>query len=141
MLFLVDKQGKMSYYISIVRNKRTERVNTMENQINKLLENIKEDYINWSTKNGTEAISSYSQGVLDDFDNNVQVKHGKKYIKIVGGISSGVWGFIVATDNHPKFKKGDILKAAGYNAPATNAARGNVFEDYTIRWTGPLYLS
>ena len=112
----------------------------MEQQINKLLENIKEDYINWSTHNGKKEISSYTQGVLDNFDDNVQVKHGKKYIKIVGGISSGVWGFIVATDNHPKFKKGDILKAAGYNNPATNAARGNVFEDYTIRWTGPLYL-
>ena len=112
----------------------------MEQQINKLLENIKEDYINWSTHNGKKEISSYTQGVLDNFDDNVQVKHGKKYIKIVGGISSGVWGFIVAPDDHPKFKKGDILKAAGYNNPATNAARGNVFEDYTIRWTGPLYL-
>ena len=112
----------------------------MEQQINKLLENIKEDYINWSTHNGKKEIRSYTQGVLDNFDDNVQVKHGKKYIKIVGGISSGVWGFIVATDDHPKFKKGDILKAAGYNNPATNAARGNVFEDYTIRWTGPLYL-
>ena len=33
-----------------------------------------------------------------------------------------------------------MLKAAGYNAPATNFARGNVFEDAhngTIaRWTG-----
>ena len=112
----------------------------MEQQINKLLENIKEDYINWSTHNGKKEISSYTQGVLDNFDDNVQVKHGKKYIKIVGGISSGVWGFIVATDDHPKFNKGDILKDAGYNNPATNAARGNVFEDYTIRWTGPLYL-
>ena len=112
----------------------------MEQQINKLLENIKEDYINWSTHNGKKEISSYTQGVLDNFDDNVQDKHGKKYIKIVGGISSGVWCFIVATDDHPKFKKGDILKAAGYNNPATNAARGNVFEDYTIRWTGPLYL-
>lgn len=112
----------------------------MEQQINKLLENIKKDYIKWSTHNGKKEISSYTQGVLDNFDDNVQVKHGKKYIKIVGGISSGVWGFIVATDDHPKFKKGDILKAAGYNNPATNAARGNVFEDYTIRWTGPLYL-
>ena len=31
--------------------------------------------------------------------------------------------------------------AAGYNAPARNAARGNVLEGgYQIRWTGPLYL-
>lgn len=113
----------------------------MQAQIDTLLDNIKADYINWSTKGGKEKLSSYSQGVVDNFDENVEVKHGKKYIKIVGGVSSGVWGFIVATDNHPKFKKGDILKAAGYNAPAMNAARGNVFENYTIRWTGPLYLN
>ena len=113
----------------------------MQTQIENLLAKIKTDYINWSTSNGTKPISSYTQGVLDNFDDNVEVKHGKKYIKIVGGISNGVWGFIVATDDHPKFKKGDILKAAGYNNPATNAARGNLFEDYTIRWTGPLYLN
>ena len=113
----------------------------MQNQINTLLETIKADYINWSTQGGKKEISSYTQGVLDKFDENVEVKHGKKYIKIVGGVSTGVWGFIVATDNHPKFKKGDILKAAGYNAPAMNAARGNIFEDYTVTWTGPLYLN
>ena len=39
------------------------------------------------------------------------------------------------------FKKGDILKAAGYNAPALNQPRGNVLTgNYNIRWTGPLYL-
>ena len=77
----------------------------MQTQIENLLEKIKTDYINWSTSNGTKPISSYTQGVLDNFDDNVEVKHGKKYIKIVGGISQGVWGFIVATDDHPKFKK------------------------------------
>ena len=39
------------------------------------------------------------------------------------------------------FKKGDILKAAGYNAPALNSARGNILSgNYAIQWTGPLYL-
>ena len=39
------------------------------------------------------------------------------------------------------FKKGDILKAAGYNKPALNSARGNVLDgNYAIQWTGPLYL-
>ena len=30
--------------------------------------------------------------------------------------------------------------AAGYNAPARNKSRGNIFEDYSIQWTGPNYL-
>ena len=37
--------------------------------------------------------------------------------------------------------KGDILKAAGYNAPALNRPRGNVFENYSVAWTGPHYIA
>ena len=52
-----------------------------------------------------------------------------------------VWGFVVGVDNDPKFKKGDVLKAAGYNTPARNAPRGNVLEGgFNINWTGPEYL-
>ena len=50
-------------------------------------------------------------------------------------------GFIVNTDNDKKFKRGDILKAAGFNTPARNAARGNILsDDYTVQWTGPALL-
>jgi len=67
------------------------------------------------------------------------IKRGPKYTKILN--KNSCWGFVVNTDNDKKFKKGDLLKAAGYNAPARNAARGNVLEgDFNIRWTGPLYL-
>ena len=51
-----------------------------------------------------------------------------------------VWGFIVKND-FKHFRKGDILKAAGFNAPALNQARGNILDDdYSIAWTGPHYL-
>ena len=68
------------------------------------------------------------------------IKEGKKYIKIVekGG---GVKAFVVGVDNDKKFKKGDILMAAGWNAPARNAARGNILDGgYAINWTGACYL-
>ena len=45
------------------------------------------------------------------------------------------------TDNDKKFKKGDLLKPAGYDKPARNAARGNILDGgFGIQWTGPLYL-
>ena len=78
--------------------------------------------------------------MCEEYENNFTISYGKKYIKITekGG---GVKGFVVNTDNDKKFKKGDILKAAGYAAPARNAARGNILEgNYAINWTGPLYL-
>ena len=112
----------------------------MQTQIENLLEKIKTAYVNWSTSNGTKPVSSYTQGVLDNWEDTVKVKYGQKYVKIIR--DNSVWGFIVNTDNDKVFKKGDILKAAGWNAPARNAARGNIFDDdYFIRWTGPLYLN
>ena len=69
------------------------------------------------------------------------IKTGPKYTKILQKEGGQVWGFVVAVDTDKKFKKGDLLKPAGYNAPARNAARGNVLEGgFRIRWTGPEYL-
>lgn len=61
----------------------------------------------------------------------------RKYLRIITGNS--VWGFINLTN--PKFKEGDILKSAGWNTPALNQARGNIFEEYSVAWTGPHYIS
>jgi hypothetical protein len=76
------------------------------------------------------------------FAENLKFEEGRKYIKVTKKISENqthVWGFIMKDDDQ-KFKKGDILKAASWAAPARNKARGNIFEDYKIRWTGPHYL-
>ena len=68
------------------------------------------------------------------------VEEARKYIKVFTRSGGTIWGFIMKEDDD-KFKKGDLLKAASWSAPARNKARGNILtDDYEIRWTGPLYL-
>lgn len=112
----------------------------MQQQIETLIGKIKADYIKFATAGGrgNPEPGSYFAETIANFEDNMEVKYGKKYIKIIK--ENSVWGFIVNTDNDKVFKKGDILKAAGWNAPARNAARGNVFENYSVAWTGPHYL-
>ena len=98
------------------------------------------DYVNWTTRNTTRELSDINKKMIGEYSVNFTITYGKKYIKITekGG---GVKAFVVGVDNDKKFKKGDILKPAGWAAPARNAARGNILEgNYAIDWTGPLYL-
>ena len=110
---------------------------TLDEGIKNLMAGAKADYVKWSTSGGKE-LSGYSKEQVEQWDNKTKIKNGKKYIKIVQ--DTGVFCFIVKED-FKHLKKGDVLKAAGYNAPALNSARGNVLAgNYPIRWTGPLYL-
>ena len=69
-----------------------------------------------------------------------ETKVGKKYIKVTS--EGGVTAFVVNTDKDSRFKLGDVLLPASWNAPARNCARGNVLEGgFPIEWTGPLYLN
>jgi len=105
-----------------------------------LMENIKADYLAWIKLLGREPdiLTDINKKMIAEFDEGLSYKTGSKYIKIIKerGI---VWGFVVNVDNDKKFKKGDILKAAGYAAPARNFARGNIIDGgYTVRWTGAM---
>jgi len=112
--------------------------NTIDEGIKNLMSGAKEDYVRCSTSNGTKELTGWSKEQVDNWDNKTKVMPGKKYIKIVQ--DTGVFCFI-AKEDFKHFKKGDILKAAGYNKPALNSARGNVLSgNYPIQWTGPLYL-
>jgi len=93
-----------------------------------------EDYAKFMPET-SEVRTMMNKEYVEDFE----IKHGKKYIKIING--HGCTAFVVAVDDDVRFRKGDILKPAGYNAPARNAARGNILDgNYPINWTGPLYL-
>ena len=119
-------------------------------------------FVKEKTKDMVEALSFMETAMIEDYNSfmgrddeiraamrlefatGIEMKYGSKYIKIITGKHGGntsVWGFVVNTDNDKKFKKGDLLKAAGWAAPARNAARGNILEGgYPLNWTGPLYL-
>lgn len=101
-----------------------------------LVEAIKTDYREYTLR-GKDEYSDINKQMIEEFENGFEITEGKKYIKVLSNRSA--WGFVVKNDDG-KFKRGDILKAAGWNAPAKNAARGNVFDGYDIQWTGPRYL-
>lgn len=112
-----------------------------------LVEAIKTDYRDYTARGADRSrqekvnddFTPINLKMIDEFEKDISVSVGKKYIKILTGHS--VWGFVVKSDSDKKFQRGDILKAAGWAAPARNAARGNVFDGYSIAWTGPHYLS
>lgn len=105
----------------------------MENAIKILIEKISEDYVKrWGLSERSEKFAS-----------ELSYKINKKYIKVLTKNGREVWGFVVNTDDDSMFRKGDILKAAGWKTPARNAARGNVLDgnfDW-VRWTGTEYLN
>ena len=111
---------------------------TLLEGVSNMMAGAKEDYIRMSTSNGKKELTGYSKDQVDAWDKNWDYKVGQKYIRVTRDRS--VFGFIMLND-YKHFKRGDILKAAGYRKPALNSARGNVLTgNYNIQWTGPLYL-
>ena len=110
--------------------------------VNKKFDNIDDGIANMIAAANADYMNfTVSETMKAEFVKEWVVNKGSKYIKISTRNGGSAWGFVVNTDNDKKFKKGDILKCAGYKAPARNAARGNVLDGgYLINWTGPLYL-
>jgi len=105
----------------------------MKEQLEIYLQAIKNDY---KLKDGKNP-SDIQLDMMEKFNAELHIKEGKKYIKVISGTS--VHSFIAKEDDS-QFKRGDILMASGWNAPAKNKARGNIFESYHISWLGADYL-
>ena len=121
----------------------TKSAKTLDEGIKNLIEGSKLDYAKWTEKGRAEG-SSYYDETLANFEKNCSVKPGQNYIKVIR--DNSVHAFVIkkltAKTEAKGFKVGDILKPAGWQAPALNKARGNVLEgNFYINWTGPLYLS
>lgn len=97
------------------------------------LEAIRADYARWVRSDGT---TEYREVMIEEFNEDLAYTAGKKYLRVTT-TSAGqemVHSFVVLKDGS-KFKKGDILKAASWRSPATNFARGNIFEDVShVQW-------
>jgi len=110
--------------------------NSIEFGMSDMMNAMKEDYARFMPPEKSETTKKMNL----EFAEKLTYTKGKKYIKVLEK-KGGVKCFVVAVDDDKKFKKGDILMAAGYNAPARNKARGNILEgNYAINWTGACYL-
>ena len=106
---------------------------SFDDAMTNLLENIQADYDNW--RDGTKYGSMKKM--------NLSLNEGRKFIKVVN--DNSVWGFVSKVDGTHKgepIKVGDIMKAAGWRAPAKHS-RGSIFDKEvhkSFSWTGPNYL-
>ena len=102
---------------------------SFDNAVVNLLNKIQENYT--------------SRNYGNDKKLDLSLASGRKFIKVVDG--SRVWGFVAKVDGTHKglpMLKGDILKAAGWSAPAKHS-RGSIFDSEmhkSFSWTGPNYL-
>ena len=92
-----------------------------------------QDFVKWRARRNANAPTKY--------DYSIEFMEGRKFLRVVhvdiAGEHRSCHSFIVL-EADDKFKFGDILKAAGWSAPAKNFARGNVMTgDWkNVRWTG-----
>lgn len=99
-------------------------------QINAYLEHIRKDYAGFMQPN-----TDTRKEMVAEFNASVRVEEGRKYYKVIE--RNSVHSFICKEDMG-RFKRGDILKASSWSAPAKNFARGNILLGTwkAVRWTG-----
>ena len=112
----------------------------MTDKMDDLLDHMRENYVKWS-RSGPDGSTDIKTEMEEEYADGLVYEYGSKYIKVISGKrnQSSVCLFVVNTDRDKKFRFGDILKPAGWAAPARNFARGNVFEEdgfNRVQWTG-----
>jgi len=112
----------------------------MTDKMDDLLDHMRENYVKWS-RSGPDGSTDIKTEMEEEYADGLVYEYGSKYIKVISGKrnQNSVCLFVVNTDRDKKFRFGDILKPAGWAAPARNFARGNVFEEdgfNRVQWTG-----
>lgn len=107
---------------------------SMNNEIGNYLNHIGNQFEAWYGRASLNK-TDYAQQRIAEFKASLRIEQGNKFIKVIH--DNSVHSFIVIKDDD-KFKKGDILKAASWKAPAKNFARGNILNNNyaNVQWTG-----
>ena len=137
------ERKKREKLLKKIKEKRDKpELNLMSDALKEYKKKIGDDYENWTL--GSRALLNADSiekrirrnGVVE-FKNGIDHVCGSKYIKVTRSDNqTSVHSFIVNIHDDKKFKYGDILKAASWKSPARNFARGNIFEEYKVRWVG-----
>jgi len=131
-MYIMKKQGDNMKLSELVNEVNTEQ--ELSQLCDKLVADLTEEHLRQYP-----TLTEYSY----------EYKVSRKYIKVImnSGNQRSVWGFINKSDwtksSGITFKCGDVLMSAGWNTPALNAPRGNLFDGYQItgmRKYGPDYL-
>ena len=139
------ERKKRSKLLKKIKEKRDKpELNLMSDALKEYKKKIGDDYENWTL--GSRALLNADSiekrirrnGVVE-FKNGIDHVCDSKYIKVTRSDNqTSVHSFIVNIYDDDKFKYGDILKAASWKSPARNFARGNIFEEYKVKWTGAI---
>jgi hypothetical protein len=119
-------------------------MSNMEKEMATLLVWMKEDYNRWHAVGNAwlDGAEDVRDAMFANYADGLRVIEGSKYLKVVGnsgmGSSETVYMFVVKSDTDKKFRKGDLLKPAGWASPARNFPRGNVLKGTLgrVSWTG-----
>jgi hypothetical protein len=131
-MYIMKKQGDNMKLSELVNEVNTEQ--ELSQLCDKLVADLTEEHLRQYP-----TLTEYSY----------EYKVSRKYIKVImnSGNQRSVWGFINKSEwtksSGITFKCGDVLMSAGWNTPALNAPRGNLFDGYQItgmRKYGPDYL-
>jgi hypothetical protein len=120
---------------------------TYDSAVDNLIVGIGNDYENWNSPYGKTDWTKVEKRIriesINKFKNTLYVKPGRKFVKVIEG--SSVWGFVSLVNGTHKDAPifvGDIMKAAGWRAPAKHST-GSIFDaemHKSFSWTGPNYL-
>ena len=110
-----------------------ERIEALVEGLDAMLDHMNDDYRGWMKTD-----DPIKKRMCNEYHASLTYYMGKKYVKVV--TNNSVCAFVVACDDDKKFEFGDILKPAGWRAPARNFRRGNVLDRSfdRVRWTGAL---